>query len=280
MSNKVILVVLDGLGFEAAEHCMGFLRALDEQGSATLYKLESELPSLSRPLYETLLTSVTPALSGIVHNQVTRNSSQSSVFSLARDAGLTTAAAAYHWFSELYNRSPYDPVRDRHTDNRDLAIQHGCFYHLDHYPDDHLLLDAEWLRRRVDPDFLLVHPMNIDDAGHRHSGDSAGYRNSVRDADIALSHHLPTWIAAGYQILITADHGINNDRSHGGTLPQERDVPLFVIGERFAHQSECQPRQIEICGLVCELLGIADHGKPVPKGILQQEPLIHAVSNL
>ncbi len=271
MTAKVILVVLDGLNFAVAEQCMGFLHALTERELATLYKIECELPSLSRPLYEAILTGVTPALSGITHNRITRNSSERSIFHLARAAGLTTAAAAYHWISELYNRTPYDAVRDRYTEDAALTIPYGCFYHTDHYPDDHLLLDAEWLRRKHDPAFLLVHPMNIDDAGHRAGLDSAAYRNAARNADGALSHHLPQWIADGYQILITADHGMNNDRSHGGILPEEREVPLYVIGDRFSHRHSCVPRQTELCGLVCELLGIADHGKPVTPAMLVEE---------
>ncbi len=247
---------------------MGFLHALKEQGKATLYKLQCELPSMSRPLYETILTGTLPIQSGIVHNHVVRNSTQTSVFSLARENSLTTAAAAYHWFSELYNCAPYDAARDRYTEAPEQLIQYGCFYHQDHYPDSHLYLDAEWLRRKYDPDFLLVHPMNIDDAGHRAGFDSAHYRNTARHSDMSLSYHLPEWIAAGYQILITADHGMNSDKSHGGTLPEERDIPLFVIGERFSHQTDCSPAQTEICGVVCELLGIQNHAKPVANGLL------------
>lgn len=270
MAAKVILIVLDGLNYDVAEQCMGFMHALKQRELATLYRLESELPSLSRPLYETILTGVTPALSGISHNGITRNSSQSSIFSLAQAAGLTTAAAAYHWISELYNRTPYDPVRDRFTSDVELPIQYGCFYHLDHYPDDHLLLDAEWLRRTHDPDFLLIHPMNIDDAGHKAGLDSAKYRNAARRADAALSHHLPGWIEAGYQILVTADHGMNRDCSHGGILPEEREVPLYVLGERFSHSHQAQPLQTDICGIVCELLGLVDHRKPVTQSLLAE----------
>ena len=51
MSHKVILIILDGLEYSAGEQCMGFLQALRKQGRATLYQLECELPSMSRPLY-------------------------------------------------------------------------------------------------------------------------------------------------------------------------------------------------------------------------------------
>ncbi|MBL4797289.1 MAG: alkaline phosphatase family protein [Oleispira sp.] len=272
MSNKVILVVLDGLAYETSLQCMGFLQGLKEQGTATQYKLQCELPSKSRPLYETILTGVTPIVSGIVHNEVTRNSNQQSVFSLARDAGLTTAAAAFHWFSELYNRSPYDPVRDRHTQDPEQLIQHGCFYHGDHYPDSYLYLDAESLLRRHNPDFLLIHPMNIDNAGHKSGVDSSHYRNTVRQSDSELSRYIPAWIEEGYQVIITADHGMNGDKSHGGTLAEERDIPLFVIGDQFSHQQDCALKQTEICGSICEILDIEDHGKPVTAGLLVTKP--------
>lgn len=267
--HPVILIIIDGLAAETARDCMGYMQALCDSGQATHYALDCALPSLSRPLYETLLTGATPIESGVTHNRVVRLSNQSSVFSLASKAGLRTAAAAYHWFSELYNRAPYVAERDRFTEDPELPIQHGCFYHLDHYPDEHLMLDADWLLRRHQPDFMLVHPMNVDDAGHRAGYDSSHYRNTARRMDGLLSHHLPQWMAAGYQVLVTADHGMNNDRSHGGTLAEERQVPLWVAGDAFAQAADAQPQQTEICGLVCELLGVEGHTKAVPAGMLR-----------
>ncbi len=219
---KTILVLLDGLNYRVAHDAMGYLQAECAAGRGRLYLLESELPSLSRPLYECILTGVTPVESGVVHNHVSRLSHQQSVFHYARAARLTTAAAAYHWFSELYNRTPFDAARDRHTDAPELPIQHGHFYYDDGYPDSHLFDDAESLRLRHQPDFLLIHPMNIDDAGHRFGLSSPQYRNAARRADGSLSRYLPEWLAAGYQVLVTADHGMNDDRSHGGVLPEER----------------------------------------------------------
>lgn len=262
---KMILVLLDGLNYQVAYDAMGYLQAECVAGRGRLYLMESELPSLSRPLYECILTGVTPVESGVVHNQVSRLSREKSVFHYARAAGLTTAAAAYHWFSELYNRTPFDAARDRHTDDPALPIQHGHFYYDDHYPDSHLFDDAENLRRRYHPDFLLIHPMNIDDAGHRH-GLSSQYRNAARNADGLLARYLADWLAAGYQVMITADHGMNDDHSHGGVLPEERQIPLFVFGEAFS-QNDANPQQTELCGTLCELLQVV-HDKPRCRALL------------
>lgn len=257
---KSILVVLDGLNYQVAQDAMGYLQAQCAAGRGRLYQLECELPSLSRPLYECILTGITPVESGIVHNHVDRLSTQRSIFHYARDAGLTTAAAAYHWVSELYNCTPFDPPRDRHTSDESLAIQHGHFYYDDAYPDSHLFDDAESLRRRHDPDFLLIHPMNIDDAGHKFGLSTPQYRNKARTADGILSHYLGDWLEAGYQVIVTADHGMNDDRSHGGILPEERQVPLFVFGSAFSLK-DAEPLQTELCGTVCQILNIA-HDKP------------------
>ncbi len=264
---KVILVVLDGLNADVAEHNMGFLQAMCQAKLGRFYRMQCELPSLSRPLYECILTGVTPVKSGIYHNGVSRLSQETSIFHYARKANLSTAAAAYHWVSELYNATPFIPRLHRHTANANLPIQYGHFYYRDDYPDSHLFDDAEHLRTAHDPDFLLVHPMNIDDAGHREGLDSIKYRNSARFADGYLSEYLNDWLNAGYQVIITADHGMNNDKSHGGILPEETTVPLFVFGDAFSFQDACV-LQTQLCGTICHLLQV-EHDKPICQALLK-----------
>ena len=83
-----------------------------------------------------------------------------------------------------------------------------------------------------------------------------------------LADYLRTWLDAGYQVLVTADHGMNNDRSHNGLLPEEREVPLFVLGDAFSLNPDATPKQTEICGTICKLLGVA-HDKPVCQELLK-----------
>ena len=111
--NKVIMVLLDGLQDEVATKHMGYMTHLVEQGKAAKYRVESQLPSVSRPLYELLLTGVSPNESGITSNDVIRLSKEISIFHLLQENKLTSAAAAYYFFSELYNAVPYDPIEHR-----------------------------------------------------------------------------------------------------------------------------------------------------------------------
>jgi predicted AlkP superfamily pyrophosphatase or phosphodiesterase len=106
---------------------------------------------------------------------------------LAHEAGKTTAAAAYYWFSELYNHAPYDQIEDREVDDDSLPIQHGRFFTQDDYPDIELFATARMLVRRFNPDYLLVHPMDMDNTGGTYGTNSAEYRNHAVRQDMWLA---------------------------------------------------------------------------------------------
>ena len=267
--SKVVFILLDGLRYETARDCLGYMEALVRAREAQAYEVASELPSLSRPLYETLMTGLPPARHGVTGNGVVRRSQVESVFSLASAAGLVTAAAAYAWFFELYNQAPFSP-EFRHIRDFPGGIRHGSFYWDDSYPDSHLFADADLLLRAHAPDFLLVHSMNIDDAGHRHGGGSAEYRGATRKASELLAVHLPRWRAEGYSVIVTSDHGMSDDGDHGGPHPDEARVPLYTVGERFTLDESAYTPQTQIAGLLCRLLGIEPpQGVAAPEGFLK-----------
>ena len=92
--------------------------------------------------------------------------------------------------------------------------------------------------------------------------------HAARRADVLLAEYLQRWLDDGYQLMVTADHGMNNDRSHNGLLPEEREVPLFVLGSAFSLDTAARPKQTELCGTLCELLGVA-HDKPLCRELLK-----------
>ena len=227
--GKVIFILCDALRYDTAVAGMGYLGHRVEAGLASLYKVKGEIPSMSRPMYETTHTGLTASEHGIVSNLVVRRSTKPNVFQCAVQAGKTTAAAAYSWFSELYNRAPYDRVMDREVDDDSLAIQHGRFYTEDEYPDVELFASAALLVRRFQPDYLLLHPMGMDYAGESHGSDSAQYRVHATRQDMWLAPYLAEWLEGGYNVLLSGDHGMNADGHHGGTTPDVREVPLYMI---------------------------------------------------
>ncbi len=256
--SKVILVLSDGLRYDTAVAGMGYLGHLVETKLASLYKVTGELPSRSRPIYETVHTGLPVSAHGIVSNLVVRLSNQPNVFQLARDAGKTTAAAAYYWFSELYNHSPFDKIEDREVDNDSLLIQHGRFYTQDEYPDIDLFAAAGMLIRKFNPGYLLVHPMGMDNVGEKFGSNSGEYRSHAIRQDTWLATYLVEWMERGYIILVTGDHGMNQDKAHGGTTPDVREVPLYLIRPNVAGLGDTLEviSQLQIAPTICRLLEI------------------------
>jgi len=270
MQNKVILVLCDALRYDTAVNQMGFLGHLVQTKHADLYKVIGELPSISRPMYETTHTGLPVIEHGIVSNKVVRRSNKPNIFQSAVEAGKITAAAAYHWFSELYNRAPYNMIDDREVDDESLLIQHGRFYSEDFYPDPELFATAEMLVRRFNPDYLLVHPMGMDDTGHKYGSDSRKYRVHAMRQGMMLADLIPKWMERGYNIIITGDHGMNADKVHGGTTPDVREVPLFMIRPGVPGRGNTNEilSQLQLAPTICKLLGV-----PIPS-TMKQPPIV------
>lgn len=257
--GKVILVVCDALRDDTAAQYMGYLEHLIEMRRGTRYTVLGEMPSMSRPIYETLHTGVPPSEHGITSNNAVRLSIMPNVFQLAREAGLVTAASAYCWYSELYNRAPYDVVNDREVDDENLNIQHGRFYREDGYPDIEVFAAGAMLARRFYPDYLLIHPMMVDTMGEAYGGLSPQYRRQAIMQDQIMANLIPEALSAGYTVLVTADHGMADDTStHGGALPEMRRVPLYTFRPdgAGAGRRENLLSQLQIAPTVLALLGV------------------------
>ena len=79
---------------------------------------------------------------------------------------------------------------------------------------------------------------------------------------VALANLIPEWLAGGYSILVTGDHGMNKDKLHGGTTPDVREVPLYLIrpATEGLGNTETTVSQLQIAPTICHLLGV-----PIPE---------------
>lgn len=255
---RVILVLSDGLRDDVSRECMGFLEHLVETHRAHRWTVIAELPTLSRPLYETIHTGLPPAVHGILSNQLVRLSAKPNLFGLAHAAGMTTAASAYYWFSELYAAATYDRVLGRELDDPACAIQHGRFYTEDATPDIETFQAGAMLALRFQPAFLLIHPMGMDYVGQPQGGSSTAYQDQARLQDMILANLIPAWQGLGYSVVVTADHGMTDDGRHGAGSAAERRVPLYLIDPLGPGGGDTQ-REVPQCALaptICRLLGL------------------------
>ncbi|HWR23708.1 MAG TPA: alkaline phosphatase family protein [Feifaniaceae bacterium] len=226
---KTVFILLDGCNYRTATENLGYLEHLTEAGAIAKHRVRGELPASSRPMYETLLTGLPVLEHGVASNLAVRLSRCENIFSLCRKNGLSTAAAAYCWISELYVRAPFSHKTDRFLNDPDCAIQHGVFYFEDNYPDSHVLADATYLLQRHGPDFLMIHTMNIDDAGHAFTCASPQYAKAAAKADMLLSVLVPELTEAGCSVVVTADHGMNGLGLHGGNTDEQRETALYLF---------------------------------------------------
>ncbi len=257
--DKLVMVLVDACRYDAALRNFGMLEHLTDYGQCARYKVKGELPSLSRPMYATLMTGLPACSHGVYCNEMDLQPDAPSVFSLCRAAGGVTAAAAWKWMAQLFARPGFSLNADRFQIGTDAAIENGIYYEDDDYPDQYVLADGEYMRRAYHPDFILYHTMAVDNAGHLYGADSLQYEQAVSNISRLLSPLVPQWLAEGYQVVVTADHGMNEHHLHGGTTDGQRDVPLYILSPKVMpgrYEDGCLS-ELTIAPLLCRLLDIA-----------------------
>ena len=86
MPNKAVFVLLDGLQSVYAKEHLGYLEHLSQTNRAAKYEVLGNLPSSSRPMYETIFTGVEAYEHGITNNGICRLSNQKHLFELLKQA--------------------------------------------------------------------------------------------------------------------------------------------------------------------------------------------------
>ena len=128
MKNRVILLILDGLGYSYARQLMGNLEGWVETGEARVWQGQAVLPSVSGPCFASIHTGLTPQDHGVTSNYHEGKLEDADIFSAVRAAGGTTAAIAHSFFSDYFQASPFHPMRDMEVDDIHRPIQHARFY--------------------------------------------------------------------------------------------------------------------------------------------------------
>lgn len=267
MDRKVMLFVIDGLGYETAVKYCGFLESLVHGGKARRWKMRAVLPTLSLPIYETLHSGTDPHEHGITTNSHRRLSTSRHTFAEVRQAGGRTGAVAHMNFSELYNAAPYDPLRDHEVDDEARPIQYGRFYDPAYYTkfnlgilsDRDLLTKTTLLMKRFRPNYLLVHSLTCDSVGHAYGGESAQYQAQAGMVDDEIAFFFQHWLDEDYRIFVTADHGMSADGNHGGTTDDVRYVAFYELGHPQPGEAAEIADQRAVAPTVLSRLGL-----PVP----------------
>lgn len=235
LETRLYLIIVDGLRADFGRHYFDGLNRLTAEQKAAYTTLRSGLPSDSRPSYALISTGVDGHVNTITSNGSRHRCPTPNIFGIARQAGLRTGGALYHWWSELFNKTPFDPDTDQEQRDPSRDIQDGYFYHADETPDEVVFQKAREIRARSHPHLLVIHPMSVDYAGDRLGGAAgAAYRdNCIRVG--GLVHEFVQEIMEEEpqaSLIVTADHGARDQGGHGGDTDEECLVPCWILGPK------------------------------------------------
>ena len=267
LNTKLLLIVLDGLPWRNWRKFMGNLEGWVQSGDARVWKMRSVLPSTSASCYASIHTGVPPQTHGVLSNEIRFRVSQPDIFSEVSKAGRKTGAVTHSYWSEFFNRYPFDMVRDMEYDEPGSPITHGRFHTMTGYnlinqmtpSDADLFATLTILVERHGIDYGILHTCTLDSMGHRFGHDCGEMDHALFAMDAMLAAFLPRWLANGYEVMVTADHGQTNRGHHGGHDDEMQDFALYYFGKGKGPRPDTLLDQLQLAPTILNRLGV-----PVP----------------
>ncbi len=277
VKRKLLLIILDGVPLRNFRRLFGNLEGWVDSGAAQRFVHRAVLPSISASCCASIHTGVSPQVHGCTGNANVFRLTQPDIFAQARAGGGVTGAVAHSFWSEFFNRAPFDPVRDLEYDEpRSDTINHGRFHTMSGYglinqmtpSDADLFATLTMLCERFGLDYGLLHSCTLDSMGHRFFHECQEMDHACAMMDEMLAPWIPRWRAAGYEVIVTADHGQDARGHHGGTAPEQRDTALYYFG---AGQGPARDSVIDQLQLAPTILSRLD--APIPE-TLKAKPFL------
>jgi predicted AlkP superfamily pyrophosphatase or phosphodiesterase len=267
LQTKLLLIVLDGVPYRNWRRLMGNLEGWVQSGEARVWKMRSVLPSTSACCYASIHTGVSPQVHGILSNENRFRVEQPDIFSEVGKAGGKTGAVTHSYWSEFFRAYPFDPVEDMEFDEPGGPITHGRFHTMTGYnarnqmtPSDvDLFATLTMLTRRYGIDYGILHTCTLDSMGHRFGHDCHEMDHAVYAMDGMLAGFLPRWREAGYEVIVTAEHGQTDRGHHGGHDDEMQDFALYYFGPGKGPEAGTLLDQLQLAPTVLNRLGV-----PVP----------------
>ena len=264
LTRKLLLIILDGLPWRNARRFMGNLEGWVGSGDAQVWRMRSVLPSTSASCYASIHTGVSPQVHGILSNEVRFRVAQPDIFSEVAKAGGLTGAVTHSYWSEFFRRSPFDPVDDLEFDEPGGPISHGRFHTMTGYGHDNQMTPSDldlfatltMLTKRYGIDYGILHSCTLDSMGHRFGHDCREMDHALFVIDAQLAGFLPRWLADGYEVIVTADHGQTDRGHHGGCDDEMQDVALYYFGPASGPEPDTLLDQLQLAPTVLSRLGV------------------------
>jgi hypothetical protein len=240
LSSRIVLVIVDGMRDDVSRSDMPTLNTLRTYG--TDVSLVAPQPSLSNPNWTTILTGASPVISGVTTNWYTGRVLAPTIMDVARSQGRRVAVVGPTDFAELYG------VKAGPTTSLQPWPKGG-------YLSGTLVDDALRIAKASNPELIVLHLPDLDEAGHSFGGDSAQYKQVAGKVDADISRLVAGLQADKTTFVIVADHGHIATGGHGGWEPEVITVPgvfsgaSVVLGDTKGRLEQVAPTIAVLAGL-------------------------------
>jgi len=242
LTSQVVLVVVDGLRYDASLQ-MPHLNALRKDGAHAALTLHSA--SSSQTAWTALISGASPEINGAplfdAPYEGIRPITVDTLFTAINRAGLTGGIAGYYAWEKLVSQELlytkyYAPRQD---DTADRAVVDRALVFL----------------KEFQPNFLLVHLVQINTAGQVYGAASSQYREAVLHTD-ELIHTVATNMNLSRSVLIVvSSYGQLDQGGHGGDEAVLLSTPFIMVGENVLTGDYKTIDQTDLAPTVAALLG-------------------------
>lgn len=258
IAKQVVLVVVDALRADTARTLPG-VNSLRQKGADR--NMTVGQPSLSLPGWTVIGTGAWQEQSGVTLNFYSQDIKLDTIFEAAKRKGLATAiVGAGGGWKQLYTRGIdwNESVPTPKNEYSDLAAVRR--------QDDEIEATALRIMKEKQPNLLLVHFAEPDDAGHAHGAASPQYREAALAEDGRFARLAAVMDLTQSTILVTGDHGMLDRGGHGGWETEVMTVALIAAGKGIKPGMYANAYQVDIAPTLAALLGTSfpAHNQGIP----------------
>ena len=245
MSNKVILISIDGMRADGLLKCGNPYLDFIKKNTSYTFNAKSVMPTITLPCHLSMFHSVPPERHGTLNNTyVTPVRPVNGIFETLKNAG-KSCTMYYGW----------EPLREIGRPGSLVSAEYVNAYAFEH--TDGILTDrALNYIEKAHPDFVFLYMVETDEKGGHDSGWMSDTYLSYISCAIDNVKRVIETVGDEYSIIVTADHG-GHERAHGTSLPEDMTIPMFFCGERFVKGRELpEISLLDIAPTVADLIGV------------------------
>jgi len=155
-------------------------------------------------------------------------------------------------------------VRDVEYDEPESdTINHGRFHTMTGYghanqmtPSDiDLFGSLTNLCLRFGLNYGMLHTCTLDSMGHRFQHESHEMDHACFVMDEMLAPFITKWRDAGYEVIVTADHGQDERGHHGGRGALQQEAALYYFGDAEGPDEDTVIDQLQLAPTILSRLG-------------------------